>query len=127
MRNVPPMTPDQNVYVLVRLKEKSNVRRCPVAPAMWSAAAGETGIFISSVITTAIIAATMSTICFTSTQVTACTPPIMVYRTAGVPMIATERTMLQPKMAEKTTAGAEMMVPQESAREMRKRNAVSER
>ena len=42
-------------------------------------------------------------------------------------MQATEVTMLQPKIVEKTTAGAAMIAPHESAREKRKSTLVSER
>ena len=63
----------------------------------------------------------------TSTHVTACTPPIIVYSTAGTPISATHHQMLQPKIAEKTTAGAAMIVPHDMPREIRKRNAVSDR
>ena len=42
-------------------------------------------------------------------------------------MSATDVHMFQPKMAEKTTAGAEMIAPHDIARESRNRNAVSER
>ena len=42
-------------------------------------------------------------------------------------MIATDEATLHPKMAENTTAGAAMIVPQDMPRDKRKRNAVSER
>ena len=42
-------------------------------------------------------------------------------------MIATDQTIGQPKIAENTTPGAEMIVPQASPREQRKRNDVSVR
>jgi hypothetical protein len=42
-------------------------------------------------------------------------------------MSATDHPSGQPKMAEKTTAGAAMIVPHDMPREMRNRNAVSER
>ncbi len=127
MRNVPPINPDQNVYVFVRLNEKSNTRRRPVTPARCSASIGDTGICTSSAMTTATSAPMISTICLTSIQVTACTPPIIVYNTAGTPISATHHQMFQPKMAENTTAGAAMIVPHDMPREMRKRNAVSAR
>ncbi len=72
------MMPDQNVYWFVRLNVKSNVCRLPAAPAIRSAPNGDTGSLMSSVITMARSAPTISTICFTSTHVTACTPPIIV-------------------------------------------------
>ena len=78
IRNVPPMSPDQNVYVFFRLKVKSNTLSRPVAPARCNASLGDTGMRSSSTVTTAVIATTMSTICFTSAHVTACTPPIIV-------------------------------------------------
>src|SRR5213075_198388 len=127
IKNVPPITPDQNVYVFVRLNEKSNTRNRPVAPAMCNASLGDTGICTSNVTVTATIAVTISIICLTSTHVTAWTPPIIVYNTAGTPMIATDQPMLQPKIAENTTAGAEMIVPHDIARETRNKKAVSDR
>jgi hypothetical protein len=72
------MIPDQKVYVLVRLNEKSNGRMRPAAPAMCSAAPGDTGMRSRSTVTIATIATTISAICFTSAHVTACTPPITV-------------------------------------------------
>jgi hypothetical protein len=69
------MSPDQTVYVFVRLNEKSNVRSRPAAPAMASASPGATGMRTISTITIATTAVTISTICFTSAHVTACTPP----------------------------------------------------
>ncbi len=44
-----------------------------------------------------------------------------------MPIIATDTVMSHPKIAEKTTAGAAMMVPADIPRESRKRKAVSER
>src|SRR3954468_9789468 len=117
MRNVPPIAPDQNVYVLLRLNEKSKTWSRPAAPAMCSAALGETGIFTSNVTTTAMSAPTMRNICLTSTQVTAFTPPIIVYTTVGTPMRATAHPIEIPKTAEKTTAGAARIVPHDVARD----------
>ena len=86
------MSPDQNVYVFVRLNEKSNTRRRPAAPAMCSASLGDTGILMSSVIDDRERSRRRSrTICFTSTHVTACTPPTIVYSTAGTPITATDQ------------------------------------
>ncbi len=45
---------------------------------MCSASLGDTGIWTSSVMTTASSAPTIRNICFTSTHVTACTPPTIV-------------------------------------------------
>ena len=72
------MMPVQNVYVSWRLNEKSNTRSRPVAPASRSAPSGLTGSRTSSTMTTATSAVTITAICFTSAQVTACTPPIIV-------------------------------------------------
>src|SRR6185437_13021920 len=121
------MMPDQNVYVFVRLKEKSNTWRRPADPATCSAALGDTGICTSSVTTIAMSAPTIKNICLTSTHVSAWTPPIIVYRIAGTPIRATDHATFQPKIAENTTAGAEMIVPHDIARETRNRNAVNER
>src|SRR5260221_6151764 len=127
MRNVPPMRPDQNVWVFVRLKEKSNARSRPAAPAMGNASEGETGIRSSSTTTIDVTATVTSAICLTSAQVTACTPPIMVYNTVGTPMTATDHESGQPKMAENTTAGAASMVLHDRPPESRNRNAARER
>ncbi len=72
--------PDQKVYWLVRSKLKSNVCMRPVAPASFSASTTPTssGSPSTSTTTAAIRPATISTICFTSVQVTACTPPNIV-------------------------------------------------
>jgi len=78
MRNVPPISPDQKVKSFVTSNEKSKARSLPAAPARASAWSGATGSCTRRVTITAITAKTMSPICFTSTQVTACTPPIMV-------------------------------------------------
>src|SRR5438874_2586059 len=126
MRKVPPIKPDQNVYVLDRLKEKSNTRSRPASPARCRAWVGESGILMSSVMTTASSAPTIRNICLTSTHVTACTPPTIVYRIAGTPISATHHQRFHPKIAENTTAGAAMIVPHDIARETRKRNAVSD-
>ena len=69
----------------------------------------------------------MRTICFTSAHVTAWMPPSMVYATVGMPIRATHQRSGQPKIAEKTTAGAAMITPQDIPRESRKRNAVRAR
>ncbi len=42
-------------------------------------------------------------------------------------MIATHHQRFHPKIVEKTTAGAAMIVPHDIPRDNRKRNAVSER
>ena len=47
--------------------------------------------------------------------------------TVGTPMSATHHEIGQPKMAEKTTAGAAMIVPHDMPRDMRKRKEVSDR
>ncbi len=98
-----------------------------MAPAISSAWPGETGSLTSRTTTIATIATTMSTICFTSAQVTAWTPPIIVYATVGMPINATDHPIFQPKIAEITTAGAAMMVPHDIPRDSRNRNAVRER
>ena len=75
MRNVPPRMPLQKVYVSVREKEKSNTLRRPVAPAMRKASSTGTGRRQISTATIANNAPTITTICFTSAQATASTPP----------------------------------------------------
>jgi hypothetical protein len=74
------MRPDQNVYVLFGSKLKSIAVRRPVAPAMCSASPNDTfdGRPITSVATAAKTAVMITTICFTSVHVTACTPPSIV-------------------------------------------------
>src|SRR5947209_1532751 len=78
IRNVPPIRPDQNVYVFDRLNEKSKTRSRPAPPARCKALLGDRGILMSSATTTASSAPTIRNICLTSTHVTACTPPTMV-------------------------------------------------
>src|SRR5579862_3229587 len=117
MRNVPPINPDQNVYVRVRSGVKSKTWRRPTAPANRNASSAPTGIRTTRTTTTAINENVTSTICLTSAHATACTPPNIVYSTAGTPMMATDHDTDHPNMAEKTTAGAARIVLTDSARQ----------
>ena len=74
------MRPDQKVYVSFSVNRKSNACMRPVAPATRSASPMLTspGRPTTREIATATRPKTMTYICLTSVQVTACTPPSMV-------------------------------------------------
>ena len=80
MRNSPPSRPDQKVYVSVRSKVKSMACSRPVAPATCSTGSSDmsSGRPATRAATAAVTPTMITTICLTSAQVTACTPPSIV-------------------------------------------------
>ncbi len=66
----------------------------------------------------------MSDMVLTSVQVTACTPPNIVYTMAGREMATDVATMFQSSTSDSTTAGAEMIAPTDSPREIRNNRLV---
>ena len=69
----------------------------------------------------------MTNICFTSVQVTACTPPSIVYTVVDSPMMKIVTTSSQPSTMDRMTEGAAMMTPTPSPRDTRKKKLVSVR
>ncbi len=101
----------------------------PVAPATWRASPTPTpsGKLRIRTRTAAPTPPTITTICFTSAQVTACTPPNMVYSVVGTPMARAVKTRLHPSTIDSTTAGAETMTPTARPREIRNNSPASAR
>ena len=78
-------------------------------------------------VTAAVTPTMITTICLTSAQVTACTPPSIVYRVVGIPMARLVSGRLHPSTMERMTAGAAMTTPAPRPRESRNSRLVSAR
>ena len=70
---------------------------------------------------------TVRPITFTSVQVTAWTPPRIVYTIAGTQIASAVSVTFQPRITDNTTAGAATITLQDRPRDSRKRRLVSAR
>src|SRR5713226_1507037 len=128
VKNAPPISPDQNVYFVAQLQEKSSTcNLCPAAAATCVTSLHPPGIRCSKNPNVTKLPPKYSKNCATSVQITAFIPPSSVYSTVSAITITTASRSDVPSTTLTTSAIAETRTPSATARVIKKVEAATAR